>query len=124
MKPCSSCHQLSTLPLHPQDALEYGLIDEIIAPDKAKAAAAAQHWLRSGRAESEGRLEQWKEYIDMQARPGGYGRFLGGGAGEVSALGGGLVRRREGARAVRLRNGKRANVTAALTPPPPHPPQT
>jgi hypothetical protein len=50
----------------PQDALEYGLIDEIIAPDAGKAAAAEQYWLRSGRAESEGRLEQWKEYIDTQ----------------------------------------------------------
>ncbi|KIY94116.1 hypothetical protein MNEG_13845 [Monoraphidium neglectum] len=52
--------------MRPKDALEYGLIDEIIAPDAGKAAAAEQYWLRSGRAESEGRLEQWKEYIDTQ----------------------------------------------------------
>lgn len=52
--------------MRPKDALEYGVIDEIIQPDSAKAAAAAQYWLRSGRAESEGRLEQWKEYIDQQ----------------------------------------------------------
>lgn len=52
--------------MRPKDALEYGLIDEIIEPNAAKQAAAALYWLRSGRAESEGRLEQWKEYIDLQ----------------------------------------------------------
>lgn len=59
-------HNTPPLLQPPQDALEYGLIDEIIQPDAAKQAAAAKYWLQSGRAESEGRLEQWKEYIDQQ----------------------------------------------------------
>eukprot|EP00955_Chlamydomonas_euryale_P035801 350235-Chlamydomonas_euryale.AAC.13 len=45
--------------MRPQDALEYGIIDEIIAPNADKQQKAAEYWLRSGRAESEGRLEQW-----------------------------------------------------------------
>lgn len=51
-----------------QDALEYGLIDEIIQPDAAKSAKAAAYWVKSGRAETDGRLEQWKEYIDLQEK--------------------------------------------------------
>jgi hypothetical protein len=51
-----------------QDALEYGLIDEVIAPDAAKAEKAAVYWLKSGRAESDGRLEQWKEYLELQEK--------------------------------------------------------
>lgn len=60
------CDMQRPLYMRPADALEYGIIDEVIQPDAAKASAAAQYWLRSGRAESEGRLEQWKEYIDRQ----------------------------------------------------------
>jgi hypothetical protein len=51
-----------------QDALEYGLIDEVIAPDAGKAEKAATYWLKSGRAESDGRLEQWKEYLELQEK--------------------------------------------------------
>eukprot|EP00877_Chromochloris_zofingiensis_P007811 jgi/Chrzof1/3283/Cz12g19140.t1 len=54
--------------MRPQDALEYGLIDEIIQPDAAKSAKAAAYWVKSGRAETDGRLEQWKEYIDLQEK--------------------------------------------------------
>jgi len=56
--------------MRPQDALEYGVIDEIIAPDADKAAKAANYWLVSGRAESDGRLEQWKEYLELQEKYG------------------------------------------------------
>lgn len=52
--------------MRPQDALEYGIIDEIIAPNADKQQKAAEYWLRSGRAESEGRLEQWYEYLQLQ----------------------------------------------------------
>lgn len=51
-----------------QDALEYGLIDEVIQPDADKAERAAAYWLKSGRAESDGRLEQWKEYLELQEK--------------------------------------------------------
>lgn len=51
-----------------QDALEYGLIDEVIAPNADKAEKAAAYWLKSGRAESDGRLEQWQEYLELQER--------------------------------------------------------
>lgn len=51
-----------------QDALEYGLIDEVIAPNAEKAEKAASYWLRSGRAESDGRLEQWQEYLELQEK--------------------------------------------------------
>jgi hypothetical protein len=51
-----------------QDALEYGLIDEVIQPNAAKAEKAAGYWLKSGRAESDGRLEQWKEYLELQEK--------------------------------------------------------
>jgi hypothetical protein len=51
-----------------QDAIEYGLIDEVIAPNADKAEKAATYWLKSGRAESDGRLEQWKEYLELQER--------------------------------------------------------
>ena len=46
------------------------MIDEIIAPDAEKAAKAANYWLVSGRAESDGRLEQWKEYLELQEKYG------------------------------------------------------
>jgi hypothetical protein len=81
-------------PTHTQDALEYGLIDEVIQPDAGKAAAAASYWLRSGRAESDGRLEQWKEYLELQEeytlkdavrKVGGWGG--GGGQGGGGAAG-------------------------------------
>jgi len=52
--------------MRPQDALEYGIIDEIIKPDEAKQQKAVQYWIKSGRAESEGRLEQWQEYLSLQ----------------------------------------------------------
>jgi len=52
--------------MRPQDALAYNLIDEIIQPDMAKSAKAAAYWVKSGRAESEGRLEQWQEYLALQ----------------------------------------------------------
>lgn len=51
-----------------QDALEYGIIDEVIPPNADKAEKAAAYWLKSGRAESDGRLEQWKEYLELQER--------------------------------------------------------
>lgn len=51
-----------------QDALEYGLIDEIIQPNAEKVEKAAAYWLKSGRAESDGRLEQWKEYLELQEK--------------------------------------------------------
>lgn len=51
-----------------QDALEYGLIDEVIAPNAEKAEKAATYWLRSGRAESDGRLEQWQQYLELQEK--------------------------------------------------------
>ncbi|KAF6260078.1 inactive subunit of chloroplast ClpP complex [Scenedesmus sp. NREL 46B-D3] len=54
--------------MRPQDALEYGLIDEVIMPDAAKAEKATTYWLKSGRAESDGRLEQWKEYLELQEK--------------------------------------------------------
>lgn len=52
--------------MRPRDALEYGIIDEIIQPDSAKQQKAVEYWVRSGRAESEGRLEQWLEYLALQ----------------------------------------------------------
>lgn len=52
--------------MRPQDALEYGIIDEIIKPNAAKQEKAVEYWVRSGRAESEGRLEQWQEYLSLQ----------------------------------------------------------
>ncbi|KAG2441988.1 hypothetical protein HYH02_009781 [Chlamydomonas schloesseri] len=52
--------------MRPRDALEYGIIDEIIEPNEDKAEKAAQYWIKSGRAESEGRLEQWQEYLSLQ----------------------------------------------------------
>eukprot|EP00882_Tetradesmus_deserticola_P020769 GHRQ01022442.1.p1 GENE.GHRQ01022442.1~~GHRQ01022442.1.p1 ORF type:complete len:194 (+),score=87.53 GHRQ01022442.1:67-648(+) len=54
--------------MRPQDALEYGLIDEVIAPDADKAEKASSYWLKSGRAESDGRLEQWREYLELQEK--------------------------------------------------------
>lgn len=51
-----------------QDALEYGLIDEVIAPNAGKAEKAAAYWLKSGRAEGDGRLEQWQEYLELQEK--------------------------------------------------------
>jgi hypothetical protein len=65
------CRFLSLAPtpfLSLQDALEYGLIDEVIAPNAGKAEKAAAYWLKSGRAESDGRLEQWQEYLELQER--------------------------------------------------------
>jgi hypothetical protein len=52
--------------MRPQEAIEYGLIDEIIAPNREKQQAAAAYWIKSGRAESEGRLEQWVDYLQQQ----------------------------------------------------------
>lgn len=52
--------------MRPQDALEYGIIDEIIQPDANKKQKAVEYWVKSGRAESEGRLEQWQEYLSLQ----------------------------------------------------------
>ncbi|GIL60686.1 hypothetical protein Vafri_15214 [Volvox africanus] len=52
--------------MRPRDALEYGIIDEIIEPNAEKVEKAAQYWIKSGRAESEGRLEQWQEYLSLQ----------------------------------------------------------
>lgn len=52
--------------MRPRDALEYGIIDEIIQPNATKQEAAAEYWIKSGRAESEGRLEQWAEYLSAQ----------------------------------------------------------
>lgn len=52
--------------MRPMDALEYGLIDEIIAPNEDKERKAISYWARSGRAESDGRLEQWQEYLALQ----------------------------------------------------------
>ena len=65
----TSCIPPFLLPLSgSQDALEYGLIDEVIAPNAAKAEKAAAYWLKSGRAESDGRLEQWQEYLELQEK--------------------------------------------------------
>lgn len=52
--------------MRPVDALEYGLIDEVIKPDQAKQRRAIDYWVRSGRAESEDRMEQWSEYLQAQ----------------------------------------------------------
>lgn len=52
--------------MRPQDALEYGIIDEIIQPNAVKQQKAVEYWVKSGRAESEGRLEQWQEYLALQ----------------------------------------------------------
>ncbi|KAL6753453.1 ClpP/crotonase-like domain-containing protein [Haematococcus lacustris] len=52
--------------MRPQDALRYNVIDEVIEPDEHKAAKAERYWLRSGRAESDGRIEQWSEYLSLQ----------------------------------------------------------
>lgn len=52
--------------MRPRDALEYGIIDEIIEPDQDKKEKAVQYWIKSGRAESEGRLEQWNEFLSLQ----------------------------------------------------------
>ena len=54
--------------MRPQDAIEYGLIDEIIEPDRDKQSKAVQYWIKSGRAESDGRLEQWQEYLSLQEK--------------------------------------------------------
>lgn len=52
--------------MRPQDALDYGIIDEIIKPNAAKQRKAVEYWVKSGRAESEGRLEEWQEYLSLQ----------------------------------------------------------
>lgn len=52
--------------MRPQDALEYGIIDEVIQPNAMKQQKAVEYWVKSGRAESEGRLEQWAEYLALQ----------------------------------------------------------
>lgn len=54
--------------LRPEDCLEYGIIDEIIEPDPVKAYKAATYWRKSGRAEADGRLEDWQEYVLLQER--------------------------------------------------------
>lgn len=59
---------LSFAPCAVQDALEYGLIDEVIQPNVEKTEKAASYWLKSGRAESDDRLEQWKQYIELQEK--------------------------------------------------------
>jgi hypothetical protein len=52
--------------MRPEDALEYGVIDEIIKPNRQKARKAAAWWVKSGKAESDGRLEQWREAVELQ----------------------------------------------------------
>lgn len=52
--------------MRPSDALEYGVIDEIIQPNRRKARAAAAWWVKSGKAEADGRLEQWREAVELQ----------------------------------------------------------
>lgn len=52
--------------MRPADALEYGVIDEVIQPNRRKARAAAAWWVKSGKAESDGRLEQWREAVELQ----------------------------------------------------------
>lgn len=52
--------------MRPRDALEYGIIDEIIEPNAQKVEKAAAYWIKSGRAEGDGRLEQWMEYLSLQ----------------------------------------------------------
>jgi hypothetical protein len=52
--------------MRPADALEYGVIDEIIQPNRRKARNAAAWWVKSGKAESDGRLEQWREAVELQ----------------------------------------------------------
>ncbi len=52
--------------IRPQDAIDYGIIDEVIKPNAAKQRKAVEYWVKSGRAESEGRLEQWQEYLGLQ----------------------------------------------------------
>jgi len=52
--------------MRPEDALEYGVIDEIIRPNRKKAAKAAAWWVKSGKAEGDGRLEQWRESVELQ----------------------------------------------------------
>lgn len=52
--------------MRPQDALQYNIIDEIIQPNQAKQEKAEQYWIKSGRAESDNRLEQWYEYLSLQ----------------------------------------------------------
>eukprot|EP00200_Dunaliella_tertiolecta_P005738 CAMPEP_0202357456 /NCGR_PEP_ID=MMETSP1126-20121109/11476_1 /ASSEMBLY_ACC=CAM_ASM_000457 /TAXON_ID=3047 /ORGANISM="Dunaliella tertiolecta, Strain CCMP1320" /LENGTH=384 /DNA_ID=CAMNT_0048950341 /DNA_START=258 /DNA_END=1412 /DNA_ORIENTATION=- len=52
--------------MRPQDALQYNIIDEVIQPNRMKEEKAAAYWLKSGRAETEGRLEQWFEYLSLQ----------------------------------------------------------
>eukprot|EP00798_Chlamydomonas_sp_ICE-L_P031489 gene31489-6675_t len=54
--------------MRPHDALQYGIIDEIIEPDAEKQSRAVQYWIKSGRAESDGRLEQWEEYLSLQEK--------------------------------------------------------
>jgi hypothetical protein len=52
--------------MRPADALEYGVIDEVIQPNRRKARAAAAWWVKSGKAEADGRLEQWREAVELQ----------------------------------------------------------
>jgi hypothetical protein len=54
--------------MRPADALEYGIIDSIIEPDRDKQSAAAEYWLKSGRAEGDERLPQWQEYLALQEK--------------------------------------------------------
>lgn len=54
--------------MRPQDALAYNIIDEIIEPDGDKVNRATAYWVRSGRAESEGRLEEWYDYLALQEK--------------------------------------------------------
>lgn len=64
-----------------------GLPPAILPPQEK----AAQYWIRSGRAESEGRLEQWQEYLSLQVggsqAHGGAGGTGRGGRGCWSGVG-------------------------------------
>jgi hypothetical protein len=59
----------------------------VIAPNADKADKAAAYWLKSGRAESDGRLEQWQEYLELQEKYSMQDQFK-----KVQCIAGGAVR--------------------------------